>query len=129
MRPGYSFLFFKQKTAYEISSRDWSSDVCSSDLVDPHRESELIEEDVARAHDRLVQVHVAVHASAALAILMRLVRQVVLAGAVHLLVRRDALVLQRREREERLDGRARRVESLQRAVEQRVVLVVAQRDV
>src|SRR5690606_39863426 len=26
-----SFFFFKQKTAYEIS-RDWSSDVCSSDL-------------------------------------------------------------------------------------------------
>src|SRR5216110_2257392 len=25
-------FFFKQKTAYEISSRDWSSDVCSSDL-------------------------------------------------------------------------------------------------
>src|SRR5215475_5705240 len=25
------FFFFKQKTAYEIS-RDWSSDVCSSDL-------------------------------------------------------------------------------------------------
>src|SRR5216110_557737 len=24
---------FKQKTAYEISSRDWSSDVCSSDLA------------------------------------------------------------------------------------------------
>ena len=24
--------FFKQKTAYEISTRDWSSDVCSSDL-------------------------------------------------------------------------------------------------
>ena len=23
---------FKQKTAYEIYSRDWSSDVCSSDL-------------------------------------------------------------------------------------------------
>src|SRR5213594_3819927 len=28
------FFFFKQKTAYEISVRDWSSDVCSSDLVD-----------------------------------------------------------------------------------------------
>src|SRR5216110_3717247 len=28
------FFFFKQKTAYEISSRDWSSDVCSSDLDD-----------------------------------------------------------------------------------------------
>src|SRR5216110_805183 len=26
------FFFFKQKTAYEISSRDWSLDVCSSDL-------------------------------------------------------------------------------------------------
>eukprot|EP01048_Picozoa_sp_COSAG05_P035626 COSAG05_NODE_15591_length_366_cov_0.513109_1_plen_78_part_01 len=23
--------FFKQKTAYEMESRDWSSDVCSSD--------------------------------------------------------------------------------------------------
>src|ERR1043166_2182416 len=29
---GAFFLFFKQKTAYEIPKRDWSSDVCSSDL-------------------------------------------------------------------------------------------------
>src|SRR5213594_2557552 len=29
------FFFFKQKTAYEISVRDWSSDVCSSDLERP----------------------------------------------------------------------------------------------
>ena len=29
---GFFFFFFKQKTAYEIVSRDWSSDVCSSDL-------------------------------------------------------------------------------------------------
>src|SRR5216110_3919248 len=28
----FVFFFFKQKTAYDISSRDWSSDVCSSDL-------------------------------------------------------------------------------------------------
>src|SRR5213075_2700934 len=28
----FSFFFFKQKTAYEITRRDWSSDVCSSDL-------------------------------------------------------------------------------------------------
>src|ERR1043165_10001992 len=28
------FFFFKQKTAYEIRPRDWSSDVCSSDLDD-----------------------------------------------------------------------------------------------
>src|ERR1043165_8985218 len=27
---------FKQKTAYEIRPRDWSSDVCSSDLVLNH---------------------------------------------------------------------------------------------
>ena len=29
----FFFFFFKQKTAYEIVSRDWSSDVCSSDLT------------------------------------------------------------------------------------------------
>ena len=28
------FFFFKQKTAYEIGTGDWSSDVCSSDLAD-----------------------------------------------------------------------------------------------
>ena len=28
------FFFFKQKTAYEIYQCDWSSDVCSSDLVE-----------------------------------------------------------------------------------------------
>src|SRR3546814_4378786 len=27
------FLFFKQKTAYEMRISDWSSDVCSSDLA------------------------------------------------------------------------------------------------
>src|SRR3546814_2415495 len=30
----YSFFFFKQKTAYEMRISDWSSDVCSSDLLD-----------------------------------------------------------------------------------------------
>src|SRR5213079_97062 len=28
------FFFFKQKTAYEITTGDWSSDVCSSDLTE-----------------------------------------------------------------------------------------------
>src|ERR1043166_9479014 len=28
----FFFFFFKQKTANEIPKRDWSSDVCSSDL-------------------------------------------------------------------------------------------------
>src|SRR3546814_625629 len=35
---GYSFFlfffFFKQKTAYEMRISDWSSDVCSSDLLE-----------------------------------------------------------------------------------------------
>src|SRR3546814_15073208 len=29
------FLFFRQKTAYEMRISDWSSDVCSSDLLAP----------------------------------------------------------------------------------------------
>ena len=28
----FCVFFFKQKTAYEIGTGDWSSDVCSSDL-------------------------------------------------------------------------------------------------
>src|SRR3546814_3526281 len=28
------FVFFKQKTAYEMRMSDWSSDVCSSDLIE-----------------------------------------------------------------------------------------------
>ena len=32
--PVFFFFFFKQKTAYEIGTGDWSSDVCSSDLVE-----------------------------------------------------------------------------------------------
>src|SRR3546814_3365269 len=35
-------FFFKQKTAYEIRISDWSSDVCSSDLPDSRRPTELI---------------------------------------------------------------------------------------
>ena len=30
----FFFFFFKQKTAYEMCGRDWSSDVCSSDLIE-----------------------------------------------------------------------------------------------
>src|SRR3546814_8971550 len=29
----FGFVFFKQKTAYEMRISDWSSDVCSSDLL------------------------------------------------------------------------------------------------
>src|SRR3546814_3917984 len=33
----FFFFFFKQKTAYELRISDWSSDVCSSDLVEAGR--------------------------------------------------------------------------------------------
>src|SRR5881227_1393291 len=72
----FVFFFFKQKTAYEITVRDWSSDVCSSDLafrnaapsgcrhhlhgassdrVACRRESELQEDESAQGRDRPAQ--------------------------------------------------------------------------
>ena len=39
----FSFFFFKQKTAYEMCGRDWSSDVCSSDLICCLRDERLVE--------------------------------------------------------------------------------------
>src|SRR3546814_9226308 len=41
----YFVFFFKQKTAYEMRISDWSSDVCSSDLL-----SEMGAETIRRAH-------------------------------------------------------------------------------
>src|SRR3546814_3813818 len=35
------FLFFKQKTAYEMRISDWSSDVCSADLQKRTRRGQL----------------------------------------------------------------------------------------
>src|SRR3546814_1236287 len=37
----YFFFFFKQKTAYEMRISDWSSDVCSSDLVEEGEQHRL----------------------------------------------------------------------------------------
>src|SRR3546814_3792841 len=42
------FFFFKQKTAYELRISDWSSDVCSSDLIDVHHAIPEIFGDVER---------------------------------------------------------------------------------
>src|SRR5213075_1347225 len=42
----FVFFFFKQKTAYEITRRDWSSDVCSSDLT-PSGKIEIFSERIA----------------------------------------------------------------------------------
>src|SRR3546814_4282243 len=40
----YVFFFVKQKTAYEMRISDWSSDVCSSDLI------HMIGKDIVRFH-------------------------------------------------------------------------------
>src|SRR3546814_3597221 len=43
-----SFFFFKQKTAYEVRISDWSSDVCSSDLVlQPSAELDMAVQEVS----------------------------------------------------------------------------------
>ena len=43
-KKNFFFFFFKQKTAYEIYQCDWSSDVCSSDLIKKltNRERDII---------------------------------------------------------------------------------------
>src|SRR3546814_2403122 len=53
------FLFFKQKTAYEMRIRDWSSDVCSSDLADIGLERVAAERNIVgdiRHHGELAQL-------------------------------------------------------------------------
>src|SRR3546814_19787993 len=61
----YSLFFCKQKTAYEIRISDWSSDVCSSDLLIPHGSGgvgdELVGEALARLDAELGHVGHAVH--------------------------------------------------------------------
>src|SRR3546814_8939214 len=47
----FFFFFFKQKTAYEMRISDWSSDVCSSDLVEEQMVA-LGEAGIDRALDR-----------------------------------------------------------------------------
>src|SRR3546814_14981586 len=54
------FFFFKQKTAYEMRISDWSSDVCSSDLLDDESKAWLTERGYdkmygARPMSRLIQ--------------------------------------------------------------------------
>src|SRR3546814_2049720 len=42
------FFFFKQKTAYEMRISDWSSDVCSSDLLfSQHDEAQRLQQRIA----------------------------------------------------------------------------------
>src|SRR3546814_9835130 len=65
------FFFFKQKTAYEMRISDWSSDVCSSDLIAidvrrarevPHDELvEQISDRLSKAIGLIPDVHECIH--------------------------------------------------------------------
>src|SRR3546814_16132016 len=54
------FFFFKQKTAYEMRISDWSSDVCSSDLLLPDAIAEPMMKKAGI--DRLAALHTALDA-------------------------------------------------------------------
>src|SRR3546814_20094353 len=45
------FFFFKQKTAYELRISDWSSDVCSSDLIGGFRNHRHVDGDAVALLD------------------------------------------------------------------------------
>src|SRR3546814_2564903 len=51
----YSVFFFKQKTAYEMRISDWSSDVCSSDLVGARTDQDVVADRARIRVDDLVQ--------------------------------------------------------------------------
>src|SRR3546814_2604498 len=55
----FFFFFFKQKTAYEMRISDWSSDVCSSDLLVLADLKDLLLQLVGDAHAELFRAHVA----------------------------------------------------------------------
>src|SRR3546814_20297142 len=48
------FFFFKQQTAYEMRISDWSSDVCSSDLVVAEDEARHVEIGLAASFRQIV---------------------------------------------------------------------------
>src|SRR3546814_4706257 len=49
----FCFFFFKQKTAYEMRISDWSSDVCSSDLIEGAFRLRLADRHVGDAAGRI----------------------------------------------------------------------------
>src|SRR3546814_19301000 len=52
------FFFFKQKTAYEMRISDWSSDVCSSDLVyDDEGRSAFLAQQISQIYEHRLISH------------------------------------------------------------------------
>src|SRR5207247_6318270 len=46
----FVFFFFSSRRRHTRSTRDWSSDVCSSDLADPHGRPGLLDRDRSDRH-------------------------------------------------------------------------------
>src|SRR3546814_2682832 len=59
-------FFFKQKTAYEMRISDWSSDVCSSDLVHPPGQPAKLQQAAERNRDGKVEPGCRAHRRAAI---------------------------------------------------------------
>jgi hypothetical protein len=97
------------------------------DVLNAHRDGELVEVHVARTHDCNMQVDGSVDAAAAFSIAMRLAGKAPFAWTVDLVIGGYGLVLQRRQRNERLDRRARRIDAGKRAIVERLVDVGRER--
>src|SRR3546814_6516709 len=48
------FVFFKQKTAYEMRISDWSSDVCSSDLAAKAPDADMLVQEMVAGRRELM---------------------------------------------------------------------------
>src|SRR3546814_8588086 len=53
-------FFFKQKTAYEMRISDWSSDVCSSDLLSPASTLSIISATASKTSSASISLFIAV---------------------------------------------------------------------
>src|SRR3546814_6521977 len=57
----FIFFFFKQKTSYELRISDWSSDVCSSDLIGDTAENTIARDVTGPVVDRLEAIDIEHH--------------------------------------------------------------------
>src|SRR3546814_4310317 len=64
----FHFFFFKHKTAYDLRISDWSSDVCSSDLI-PTKAAARKPERAAVERDEIFVHHVIVQREEGLAVI------------------------------------------------------------
>src|SRR3546814_7485163 len=66
---GAIVFFFKQKTAYEVRISDWSSDVCSSDLLDQIAALEWVQRNIGAFGGSAGNVTIAGESAGALSVM------------------------------------------------------------